>query len=128
MNPTPRTVPVLPGTGRLGIVRSYFDINAVFGVVGTCSLAALTLSPSLPSVVTLPPHPWLLIVAGAFFTWGAIQTSRMLRDRQRTGAWAASFTFAASLVVTGVHPVSLITAGLALVGLGLLASVWRYLE
>jgi hypothetical protein len=122
------TPSVLPGTGRVGLVRAYFDISAVLVGVITGGILAVTLWPSLVDYTAPPSHPWLSIAAGALFTYGSVETSRLRRDRQRFGAWAAGLTFAASLVATSTHTASLATVGLGLLGLGLLASVWRYLE
>jgi hypothetical protein len=124
---TPRAAPVPLGTGRIGVVRAYFDISAVLGAAITGGMLVFTLWPSLLGPVTLPAHPWVSIVSGAVFTWGSVQTSRLLRDRLRSGAWAAGLTFVASLVATGPQVHSLPAVGLSVLGLGLLASVWRYL-
>jgi len=108
-------------------VRAYFDIYAVLGGAVTVGMVV--------SVVTHPfghdthlPKPWLSIPAGIIFTWGSVRTSQLLRDRQRSGAWAAIFTFATSFVAVGSYTPSLTTAARGLIGLGLLASVWRHLE
>jgi hypothetical protein len=120
---------VLPGTGRLGVVRAYFDIYAILGGLVTAGMLVATLWPKLGASATVAGgHPWLSIVSGAVFTWGSFQTSRLLRERDRFSVWAAGFTFAASLVATGSRALSLPTVGLSVLGLGLLASVWRYLE
>jgi hypothetical protein len=125
---TPRATPLPPGTGRIGVVRAYFDIFAVLGGAVTGGLLVSTIWPSLIGPVTLPAHPWVSIGGAALCSWGSFQTSLMLRDRLRVGAWAASLTFAASLVATGPQALSLPAVGLSVLGLGLLASVWRYLE
>jgi hypothetical protein len=125
---TPPATPVPLGTGRIGVVRAYFDIFAVLGAAVTGGMLVFTVWPSLLGPVALPAHPWVSIVSGAVFTWGSVQTSRMLGDRLRSGAWAASVTFVASLVATGPQALSLPAIGLSVLGLGLLASVWRYLR
>lgn len=125
---TPPAAQVPRGTGRIGVVRAYFDIFAVLGAAVTGGMLVSTVWPSLLGPVTLPAHPWVSIVSGAVFTWGSVQTSRMLRDRLRSGAWAASLTFAASLIATGPQALSLPAIGLSLLGLGLLASVWQDLK
>jgi hypothetical protein len=115
-----------PGTGRLGIVRTYFDILAVLGAIGTTGLLVLVLRPSLVGPAALP-NPWLSVLGGAAFSWGALQTSRMLRNRRRVGALAAAITFGASLI-SASHAITWITPALSLAGLALLASVWDHLE
>lgn len=119
---------VLPGTARLGIVRAYFDVYAVLGGVATVGMVVAALWPAAGWRVIPEGHPLLAITAGSLFTWGAVQTSRSLRKRDRFGAWAAALTFAATLALAGSHTSTLAATGLSVVGLGLVASVWRYLD
>ena len=120
--------PVAPATGRIGVVRVYFDISAVLAGIITTAIIVATLLPSALAPGTSTPRPWLAIVGGGLYAWGAAQTSRMLRDRRRSGALTAGFTFAASLVVVGSHAQSWPAVALSLVGLGLVASIWSRLE
>ena len=119
---------VLPGTGRLGVIRSYFAIYAAIGVVVTGGTVAAVLWPSLGVKVFPANHPLLAIGAAGMFTWGAIQTGRMLRQRRRVGAWAAAVTFAASVAAAGSPAGALATVVVNSVGLVLLISVWRHLD
>jgi hypothetical protein len=121
---------VLPGTGRLGVVGAYFDISAALGAMATAAMFVAVLWPNAGWGVTPATHPWLTVAGTAVFTWGAFQTSRMLQLRQRSGGWAAGITFVGGLAAT-VSPGGIATLaglGLAVAGLGLLASVWRYLD
>ena len=119
---------VLPGTGRLGVIRAYFAIYAAIGVVVTGGSVAAVLWPSLGVKVFPANHPMLAIAAAGLFTWGAIQTGRMLRQRRRVGAWAAAVTFAASLAAAGSPASALATVVINSIGLVLLISVWRHLD
>ena len=118
----------LPGTGRIGIVRAYFDISAVLMGVGIAGVVSFTVIPAVVGRATVSGRTLFATAAAAVFAWGSVQTSRLLRDRQRSGAWAAGVTFVASLVPVGVQSLSVATVGMSLVGLGLIASVWRHLE
>lgn len=120
--------PVAAGSGRIAVVRAYFDVSAALVGVITTALIVGALRPITFGSSAALPHPWLSIAGGGLCAWGARQTSRMLRDRQRSGALAAGLTFTASLVAVGSHAPSWPAAALSLVGLGLVASVWSHLE
>jgi len=118
---------VAPGTNRLDMLRTYFEICGAAGVVLTVGMIVATLwFPDMQ--VTRGNHPLLPIAAAGMFTWGTIQTSRMLRKRRRVGAWAAAMAFAASLAVTRSPGAALAAVAVNSIGLVMLISVWKHLD
>jgi len=118
---------VAPGTNRLDMLRTYFEICGAAGVVLTVGMIVATLwFPDMQ--VTRGNHPLLPIAAAGMFTWGTIQTSRMLRKRRRVGAWAAAVAFAASLAATTSPGGALAAIVVNSIGLVMLISVWKHLE
>ena len=118
----------LPGTGRLGGVSAYFTVYGLLSGVVTAGMIAAILFPRLGWQVT-PSNPWLAIPLGALLTFGFLRTTRLLRQRKKTGAHLAATCLASSLVASiQGSEFGWIAFGLPLLGLGFLASVWRHLE
>lgn len=122
-----RTRP-LPGTGRLGIVAAYFVLAGVASAAVTVGIGAAAVAPSLGWRIT-PPNPLVAVLGGVLLTVGLIRTSYLLQRRRKEGAEFAALCLVCSVAVSfGVRGVEWLPLGVALLGLGLLASVWRYLE
>ena len=118
----------LPGTGRLGVVSAYFTVYGVVSGAVAAGMIAAILFPRLGWHIT-PSNPWLAIPVAALLTFGFLRTTRLLRQRKKTGAYLAATCLASSLVASiQAREFGWIAFGLPLVGLGLLASVWRHLE
>ena len=117
-----------PGTGRLGVVSAYFTLAGLASAAVTAAIVTATLFPRLGWQIT-PGNPWLAIPGGALLTFGFLRTNRLLRRRQRVGAHLAVVCLGTS-VAAAVYSrdIGWFTLGLPLLGLGLLASVWRHLE
>ena len=125
---TARRAFAAPGSGRLGIVSAYFKLSGVAGVLGTAAITAQLLAPDL-RVQTTPLNPFAALVVAILMTVGFFRTSRLLDQRQKSGAYLATLCFIGPLIgyLTGSAP-SLATLVIAGTGLALVASVWRHLE
>lgn len=122
-----RTRP-LPGTGRLGIVTAYFAVTGVASAAVTVGIGAAAVARSLGWRIT-PPNPVVAFLGGVLLTVGLIRTSYLLQRRRKEGAELAALCLVGSVAASfGARGVEWLALGIPLLGLGLLASVWRYLE
>ena len=117
------------GTGRLGVISSYFQLSGVAAATAALPLAVATFFPRmLPSLSSRPVVPLIGCVLLAF---GYLRTSRLLDQRRRSGAQLAALCFMASLAglfASSADWTSRLTAGVSVIGLAMVASVWKYLE
>jgi len=119
---------VLPGTGRLGLVSAYFMLLGLASAAGTAGVVTAVLIPRLGWHIS-PSNPWIAIPYGCLLTFGFLRTARLLRRRKRAGAELAVACLATSLAASVyARDIGWVALGLPLLGLGLLASVWRRLE
>ena len=118
-----------PGTGRLGIISGYFQLCGIGGLIQTLPLAAGSLVSRTQAVSS--PKLIVVLVVGALMTFGFFRTSRLLDQRRRSGGLLAILCLLMSVttaVASSVDWVALLDLGVSVVGLGLIASVWKYLE
>ena len=122
-----RTRP-LPGTGRLGVVTAYFAVTGVASAAVTVGIGVAAVARNLGWRIT-PPNSLGAIVGGVLLTVGLIRTSYLLQRRRKEGAEFAALCLVCSVAASfGIRGVEWLPPVVALLGLGLLASVWRYLE
>lgn len=117
---------VLPGTGRLGLVSAYFAIAAVLAGYGS-ALFAVALRYPTPGM-NLSPHRVAGLVGGLLLTIGYVRIGRLLIARRKSGAQLAVGCFVFHLASYLSGTANLFAVVFALVGLVLVASVWRHLE
>lgn len=126
--PTPRSRPEL-GTGRLGVISSYFQLSGIGAAITTLPLAVATFLPrALPSV---PGRPVVPLIGCALLAFGFFRTSHLLDQRRRSGAQLATLCFLATLggfFTKSLGWTALLDLGASAVGLLLVASVWRHLD
>jgi hypothetical protein len=119
--------PIERGTGRLGVVSGLFQWCAAGGAAQTTFLAIATVFPRFfPGTVSRPLLP---LAASALMTYAFYRTHHLLDERRRSGAWLAALCLATSLPTALTRSgASLLWTGISLVGLGLIASVWKHLD
>ena len=121
-------LPAAPATGRLTAASLYFAGSGVLGALATIALGAAIADPSL-AFATMPKDPILALAAGWLLTFGSFRTSYLLSGRTKSGGQLAAACLAFSLlgsIQAGQY--GWFVLGLPIVGLALLASVWRYLD
>lgn len=120
---------VLPGERRINVVAGYFSLTGVLCGIGA-SFAVLTLLAAQLPKITIPLSIPLVIesaAAAALSCAAGLRTADLLRDRRRSGAYLALVYFAFSLFSVG-RAGSMFTIVVAVLGMLLTATVWKYLE
>jgi hypothetical protein len=94
----------------------------------TIGIAVTSLIPRL-GMHTVPANPLVAFAGALSLAYGCLRTSRPLGRRRKEGVATGAIFLAAPLggYLTGTPPGPLLL-GATLVGLGLVASVWRHLD
>jgi hypothetical protein len=116
----------LPGTGRLGVVATYFTLAGLGTAVITVFAAKAFLAAGWHE--GFASDAAYATVVGSLLTYGYVRTDRLLSRRQKTGGYAALICLSGTILSSFVTGGSRFMTGVALAGLGLLASVWQHLE
>ena len=127
-NPLPDTaLSSLPGTGRLGMISGYFVAVGSAAALGIPMITATILGLH-HDLRTVSPKELALLLGAISLTFGCFRTSRLLDRRKREGIASAGIMLIAPIVGYSTHmsPGPIILAA-SVIGLTLLASVWRCL-
>jgi hypothetical protein len=109
----------LPGRKRLGLLSVYFTLSGLLAVLAAFVIKWPTGSGERVIV-------FLSLALGAF---GCLRAARLLRQRRKAGAQLAAVCLAISIANPAHAPgFNFSTLAIPLLGFGLLASVWEYLE
>ena len=115
--------------GRLGVISGYFQLSGIGAALQTLPLAVATFFPRvLPSP---SPRPIVPLIGCAILAFGFFRTSHLLDQRRRSGAQLAALCFLASLAGLFTNATGWMTRvgiGVSVLGLVLVASVWKHLE
>jgi hypothetical protein len=116
------------GNGRLHLVAGYFQLVGLAGTVLAAGLIGGLIAPP-PSLEQSLLHRTINLAVAVSATYGGFRTSWLLDRRRREGARHAVTFFALPLLAAATRLTSATAALLIpLIGLGLVATVWRYLE
>jgi hypothetical protein len=110
------------------VVSAYFTLYGLASAAVTVGVVTAVLIPRMGWRIT-PHNPWIAIPAAILMTFGFLRTARLLGERRRAGVKLAAFCLAASVATSvSARELGWISLGLPLLGLALLASVWRHLD
>jgi len=117
------------GTGRIGVISSYFQLSGIAAATAAIPMAVATFFPRM--IPSLSSRPIVPLIACTLLAFGYFRTSRLLDRRRRSGAQLAALCFVASLAglfTNGADWMVRLTAVVSVAGLAMVASVWKYLE
>ena len=110
--------------GHLTLLRGYFGFQ---GYVGILAAVLAPFARVLPrGFVTINGNPWLVWPLVVVNTWAAFRTRRLLRERNRDGAWMAGVVFASDLVAA--WSTGHLGFGALLSGIGIVLAINVYRE
>lgn len=119
---------IRPGTGRLSVVSGYFLLVSALGAfVAAATAVALVLPGRGWTLVPLLP-PAIAIPAAMLVSIASFQTGRLLDRHRRSGAILAIGWFTLQLGGYAAQVNGLLSLVVSIVGLVVMASVWRHLR
>jgi hypothetical protein len=116
------------GAARLRVISWYFTAFGALCALTGIVIAVALLVPSLGIVIQPVGHSVAGFCGVTVLAVGFLRTGRLLSLRRRNGAWLAGGCFALNAVGYFMETTGPATFAVALVGLGLVASVWPHLE
>jgi len=109
-------------------VALYFAVSGVLGAAATLALGVAIADPSL-AFTTTPENPVVALAAGWLLTFGSFRTNYLLSRRTKSGGPLAVACLGCSLIGSvQAGQYGWFVLGLPVIGLALLASVWRHLD